>query len=259
MIQVILILIALLATIIGATTGVGGGIVIKVLYDVIGIHSVLEIGFYTTIVVFTMCIISVYKQYRGGFKYDLNVLLSISLGSMLGGYIGNWLLNLFASGIPRDQLQIGQSVILLITLLYLLYYTYRQSGSDFSFNRSRINMLLLGLFLGAISIFLGIGGGPLNVSLLVIFFGYSMKQASVYSVATVFFSQIAKILTLLIGQQYEVFDLSLVPWLILVGIVGGYYGTQINQRISSATIGKIYNVFMVGMCALTIFNIVRFF
>lgn len=258
MIQVILILIAFLATIIGATTGIGGGIVIKILYDVIGIHSVLEIGFYTTILVFTMCIISVYKQYRGGFKYDLNVLLSISVGSMLGGYVGNWLLNLFARDIPRQQLQIGQSIILLITLLFLLYYTYRKSGSDFSLKQSRINMILLGLFLGAISIFLGIGGGPLNVSLLVIFFGYTMKQASIYSVATVFFSQITKIFTILVEQQYAEFELSLVPWLILVGIVGGYYGTRINQRISNAAIGKIYNIFMVAMCGLTVFNIMRF-
>lgn len=257
MIQIILILIALLATVIGATTGIGGGIVIKILYDVIGIHSVLEIGFYTTVVVFTMCIISVYKQYKDGFKYDFNVLLSISLGSMLGGYIGNWLLNLFASDIPREQLQIGQSIILLFTLLFLFYYTYRQSGSEVAFNRSRINMFLLGLFLGAISIFLGIGGGPLNVSLLVIFFGYTMKQASVYSVATVFFSQITKILTILIGHQYEKFDLSLVPWLILVGIIGGYYGTWINQRMSNAIIGKIYNIFMLSMCVLIMFNIIK--
>ena len=89
MITVVLVLIALVATLIGAITGIGGGIVIKTLYDVIGIHSVLEIGFYTTVVVFTMSIISIYKQYKNGFKYDFNVLIFISLGSMLGGYLGN--------------------------------------------------------------------------------------------------------------------------------------------------------------------------
>lgn len=258
MIQIILILIALLATLIGATTGIGGGIVIKTLYDVIGLHSILEIGFYTTVVVFTMCLISIYKQYRSGFKYDLNVLLFISFGSMLGGYLGDWILNLFASDIPGTQLQIGQSIILLITLLFLFYYTHRKGGTGIELTRSRVNMFLLGLFLGSISIFLGIGGGPLNVSLLVIFFGYSMKQSSIYSIATVFFSQITKIFSILISQQYTQFDLSLVPWLIIVGIVGGYYGTRINQRISDAAIGKVYDVFMLGMSALTVFNIVRF-
>lgn len=258
MLLAILILIALLATLIGATTGIGGGIVIKTLYDVIGVHSILEIGFYRTTVVFTMCIISIYKQYRSGFKYDLNILLSISLGSMLGGYLGEWLLNLFASDIPQSQLQVGQSIILLITLLYLLYYNYRKGGSGIELARSRVNMLLLGLFLGSISIFLGIGGGPLNVSLLVIFFNYTMKEASIYSIATVFFSQLTKIGSIVITQQYMQFDLSLVPWLIIVGVVGGYYGTKINQRISNAAIGKVYNVFMLGMSALTIFNIVRF-
>lgn len=258
MITIVLILIALLATLIGAITGIGGGIVIKTLYDVIGIHSILEIGFYTTVVVFTMCIISVFKQYRNGFKYDMNVLIFISFGSMLGGYIGNWLLNLFVSGIPAAQVQIGQSVVLLATLLFLLFYTHRKGGSQIDLARTRTNMFLLGIFLGAISIFLGIGGGPLNVSLLVIFFGYTMKESSVYSVATVFFSQITKIISIVVTQQYLEFDLSLVPWLIIVGIVGGYYGTRINQRISNATIEKIYDIFMVGMSALTVFNIIRF-
>jgi hypothetical protein len=258
MLQVLLILIAFLATLVGATTGIGGGIVIKVFYDVIGIHSILEIGFYTTVVVFTMSIISIYKQYRGGFNYNLNVLLSISLGSVLGGYLGDWLLNLFVGDIPKTQLQIGQSIILLLTLVFLLYYTHRKEGGNITFNRSRINIFLLGLFLGSISVFLGIGGGPLNVSLLVIFFNYSMKQASVYSIATVFFSQITKIISIIGTQQYVQFDLTLVPWLILVGIVGGYYGTRMNQKLSNAAIEKVYDVFMISMCALTIFNIVRF-
>lgn len=258
MIQILLILIALSATLIGATTGIGGGIVVKVLYDVIGLHSVLEIGFYTTVLVFTMSIISIYKQYRNGFNYDLNILLSISLGSILGGYLGDWLLNYFASDIPKNQLQIGQSTILLFTLIFLLFYTQKKKKNSIELKRSRFNMFLLGLFLGSISIFLGIGGGPLNVSLLVIFFNYSMKQASVYSIATVFFSQITKVFTIIASQQYTQFDLSLIPWLILVGVVGGYYGTKINQRITNESIGKVYNIFMLGMCAITIYNILRF-
>lgn len=258
MITVVLVLIALVATLIGAVTGIGGGIVIKTLYDVIGIHSVLEIGFYTTVVVFTMSIISIYKQYKNGFKYDFNVLIFISLGSMLGGYLGNWFLNFLVGDLAQAQVQVGQSVILLLTLLYLLYYSRRQGGNQFDLKRTRLNMFTLGILLGAFSIFLGIGGGPLNVSLLVIFFGYTMKESSVYSIATVFFSQITKIASILVTQQYLQFDLALVPWLILVGILGGLYGTKINQRISNETITKIYDLFMIGMSALTVFNIIRF-
>lgn len=258
MITLLLVLIALVATLIGAVTGIGGGIVIKTLYDVIGIHSILEIGFYTTIVVFTMCVISVYKQYKNGFQYNLKVLLFISIGSMVGGYLGNGLLNLLVADIEPHIVQITQSVILLFTLLYLLFYSKSQSKKIQYFEKTRMNMFALGLLLGSLSIFLGIGGGPLNVSLLVIFFGYTLKEASVYSIATVFFSQITKILTIMISQQYLEFDLSLTPWLILVGIIGGYYGTKLNQKLSNQSISKIYDVFMIGMSLLTVFNIVRF-
>lgn len=257
MITFILVLIALVATLIGAVTGIGGGIVIKTLYDVIGIHSVLEIGFYTTVVVFTMSIISIFKQRSGGFKYDPNVLIFISVGSMLGGYLGNDLLSFLIGDLPQNSVQLVQSIILLLTLLYLIYYSRLKDNNQFNFDRNRVNMFLLGLSLGAIAIFLGIGGGPLNVSLMVIFFGYTMKEASVYSIASVFFSQITKIVSILITQQYLQFDLSLVPWLIVVGIFGGFYGTKINQRISNEAITKIYDIFMWSMCALTVFNIVR--
>ena len=85
------------------------------------------------------------------------------------------------------------------------------------------------LFLGAISIFLAIGGGPLNVSLFVIIFHFTMKQSSVYSIATIFFSQITKIISIVASAQYQMFDMKMIPMLIilqLLAVILVQFGTR---------------------------------
>ena len=76
----------------GPLAGIGGGIVLKAMTDLFSPDSVQVIGFYTTVVVFTMCLVSIAKQVKSGFKYDLPMLLEISVGSLVGGDIGkSWL------------------------------------------------------------------------------------------------------------------------------------------------------------------------
>ena len=196
MMKLILFVVGIIASIIGALTGVGGGIVLKTFYDLVNAGGVLAIGFYSTVLVFTMCIVSVLKQIKSGFNFDWPFLISISIGSIFGGCIGNSLLNYAAKYIPENTTKLIQSVILLITLIFLTIFTNKSSKNKKEANFNWFAAFWVGLFLGAISIFLAIGGGPLNVSLLVIMFHFTMKQSSIYSIATVFFSQITKIISI---------------------------------------------------------------
>lgn len=257
--KLILFVVGIIASIIGALTGVGGGIVLKTFYDLVNAGGVLAIGFYSTVLVFTMCIVSVLKQIKSGFSFDWPFLISISVGSIFGGYIGNSLLNYAAKYIPENTTKLIQSVILLITLIFLTIFTnksskYRQKEA----NSNWFAAFWLGLFLGAISIFLAIGGGPLNVSLLVIIFHFTMKQSSIYSIATVFFSQITKIISIIATGQFMKFDPVMIPLLMLAGIIGGYIGTVWNQKISSAKLEQLYTYFMIALVLITGFNVYRF-
>ena len=259
MMKLILFVVGIIASIIGALTGVGGGIVLKTFYDLVNAGGVLAIGFYSTVLVFTMCIVSVLKQIKSGFSFDWPFLISISVGSIFGGYIGNSLLNYAAKYIPENTTKLIQSVILLITLIFLTIFTnksskYRQKEANFNWFAA----FWLGLFLGAISIFLAIGGGPLNVSLLVIIFHFTMKQSSIYSIATVFFSQITKIISIIATGQFMKFDPVMIPLLMLAGIIGGYIGTVWNQKISSAKLEQLYTYFMISLVLITGFNVYRF-
>lgn len=75
--------IVLIATTIGATTGLGGGVIIKPLFDLLGADSPSVIGFYSSVAVFTMCLVSIYKQIKKGFQFDTPLLLGVSAGSLL--------------------------------------------------------------------------------------------------------------------------------------------------------------------------------
>lgn len=258
MMKLILFVVGIIASIIGALTGVGGGIVLKTFYDLVNAGGVLDIGFYSTVLIFTMCIVSVLKQIKSGFNFNWPFLISISIGSIFGGYIGNSLLNYAAKYIPENTTKLIQSVILLITLIFLTIFTNKSNKNKKEANFNWFAAFWIGLFLGAISIFLAIGGGPLNVSLLVIMFHFTMKQSSIYSIATVFFSQITKIISIIATGQFMKFDPVMIPLLMLAGIIGGYIGTVWNQKISSAKLEQLYTYFMIALVLITGFNVYRF-
>ena len=120
--DILYILVSLFATIIGAVTGIGGGIVLKSLVSTFSDDPVITVSFYTTVLVFTMCIVSIFKQIKRGFKFQLNVLVGISLGSIIGGYIGEKILNIVVQQFSQQKVQFIQSIILFITLIFLLLY-----------------------------------------------------------------------------------------------------------------------------------------
>lgn len=123
MLNVLYVIATFIATVIGALAGIGGGIVLKAMTDLFSPDSVQVISFYTTVVVFTMCLVSIAKQVKSGFKYDLPMLLEISVGSLVGGYIGNSLLTVLLRYFPENKVQLTQSIILFLTLIFLIIYT----------------------------------------------------------------------------------------------------------------------------------------
>lgn len=72
-------IIVLCATTIGAITGLGGGVIIKPLFDLLGADTATVIGLYSSVAVFTMCLVSIYKQLKQGFNFKLNILIGYLL------------------------------------------------------------------------------------------------------------------------------------------------------------------------------------
>ena len=250
MVVVIYSLVIVIATVLGAIAGLGGGVIIKPLFDLIGAHQASTIGFYSSVAVFTMCIVSIIKQMKRGFQFDIQTIIYISLGSLLGGILGENIFNYVTGTLENNMVQIIQAVLLGITLILILIYTLNKQKFRHYHIQSKLAMLLVGVFLG-------IGGGPLNVASLMLLFSYEMKEATIYSIATIFFSQVSKLGSIILKGTLMTFDLSLLPYICISAIMGGYIGTTINQKLDNKKIERVYIALIVVLIGISCFNVIK--
>lgn len=258
-IGIIYFIVIILANTVGAISGMGGGVIIKPVLDTLHFHPLAAISFYSSVAVFTMSIVSTLRQMSNGLKLQIRIAAFVSLGSVIGGILGNTvfesLLRLFSD---EKYVQLVQIVLTIVTLLFAYFYT--KFGNEQSFDLSHpIWYVVVGLFLGFISTLLGIGGGPINVALLMLCFGVPIKEATVYSIITIFFSQAAKLVTIAQTTGFGRFDLSILVYVVPAAVVGGFIGALISGKISSSRVTQVYQVVILLVLLLNIWNGIRLF
>lgn len=253
MLYLIYFVVIFLANSIGALSGMGGGVIIKPALDALGAHSLSAIGFYSSSAVFTMSIVSILKQVRGGFEIKTSNLIAIALGSILGGYLGNGLFNYLLNWFPSEGLvNLLQIAIMIITLVFAIIYT---RSSQPSFNLSGpFWYFVTCVLIGIISTLLGIGGGPINVAAFMLVFGHSTKESTVYSMFTIFFSQLSKLFTSIFFTGIEGVDASFLWAIIPAAILGGFIGSSLNQKMSEKQVNIAYQAIMLLVILLNVYN-----
>ena len=95
----------------------------------------------------------------------------------------------------------------------------------------------IGIVTGGLSGFFGIGGGPFQISTLIVFFGLDIKEASVDSIFITFLTTISS-LTKYTLNGYA--DFSLAVYMIPAAILGGYIGSRLNRKINEKKIALIF-------------------
>src|SRR5699024_12582131 len=103
---------------------------------------------------------------------------------------------------------------------------------------------LVGLSLGFLASLLGIGGGPINVAMLLLCFGMPIKSATVYSIITILFSQLAKILTIASTTGFGRYDLKLLYYVIPAAVIGGFLGALLSGRLKDQSVRRVYQVIL---------------
>ena len=248
MIGYVYFVIIVLVSIIGAVAGLGGGVIMRPIFDAIGYHDVLNIGFLGSTAIVTMAVVSTLRKMKSGFKADFKIVLLISAGAVFGGVLGNMSLEALVRITTASQ-QI-QSALTVIVLTFCIFATYLKPKFKL---QNGFLYVFLGVILGAVATFLGIGGGPINVPILIIFFSMPIKDATTYSIMIIFFSHVSRLVAMGMGDAD--LDYTILPFIISAAAVGGLIGGKLSNVLSEKSVRKVFRFVILAVIVLNVVNI----
>ena len=243
----------------GAICGIGGGVIIKPALDALNIASVSTISFLSGCTVLSMSCYSVGKALAAKESLvDFKTGTPLALGGAVGGIVGKSLFSALTAMFSQQSVGICQSLCLAALTLMTICYTLNQRRIHTHHITNPVVCVLVGLVLGILSSFLGIGGGPINLVVLYYFFSMSTKVAAQNSLYIILISQITSLGTTLLTGAVPPFQWS---WLILMvvgGISGGMVGRKINKRIDDRQVERLFIGLMVIITLISLYNAWRF-
>ena len=260
MIFVLVFAICFLASIIGAICGIGGGVIIKPALDAFGIMDVSTISFLSGCTVLSMSTYSVIKSKRSGSsKINQETGVPLALGAAIGGVTGKYLFQIIKrmSANP-DRVGAIQAICLMIVILGTLLYTIFKSRIKTHKIESKAVCAVIGLLLGIMSSFLGIGGGPINLVVFFYFFSMDTKTAAENSLYTILFSQIASVLYSIVSGSVPDFSIGMLVLMVASGIFGGACGRSFNKKLESHVVDRLFIGLMIVMIFINVYNIYKF-
>ena len=153
--EIIYFIVCFTTSVIGAICGIGGGVIIKPVLDAFGTLEVTEINFLSGCTVLSMSTYSIVKsRFSNQSKVEKKTGISLALGAAGGGVAGKFIFACIKEVAGQDSIWLSAGI---------------------------------GLTLGMMSSFLGIGGGPINLIVLFYFFPWELKKQQRIP-STLFFS-----------------------------------------------------------------------
>lgn len=250
-------LISLLASLLGAICGIGGGVIIKPVLDLFGLADAATINFLSSCTVLSMSLYSVGKGLMARDSLvDLRLGTPLALGAAAGGILGNRLFRAVAAAFGSSgTVYAAQAAVLsLLTALTLLYTLFRSKLRSYPVRRPAA-CLSIGLLLGLLSSFLGIGGGPFNLAVLFFFFDMDTKAAAQNSLYIILFSQTANLAVTLLSRSVPPFSPTVLLSMVLGGLCGGASGRFLYRRMSGRAIDRLFLLLITVILFISLFNV----
>lgn len=258
-------IICIAATTIGGICGVGGGIIIKPLLDLIQYADVATCSFLSGCTVLAMTSFNVVR----GWKDKQNPLIMsaagpIAIGAALGGVVGKVMFDLLRElfigmGVGSETVGAVQAVILALTMVASIWYTAMKGKLTPHPLKGPAGSVLAGLALGIISSFLGIGGGPLNMIVLFFFYGFDTKTAAKHSLFVIVLCQGMSLLTTIAAGNVPGFSWFSLCLMVAAGICGGMAGRKINKKLDNKKVDRLFIGFqavVILICGVNFMNMV---
>ena len=255
--EAFIVAITFIATIVGAISGIGGGVIIKPVMDAILELPVETISFLSGTTVLAMTTVSLLR--KSDVQVDRRRGTLLAIGGAIGGLVGKSLFSLVKARASSNAV-VGMTqniVMVILTVTVFLYVLEKARVKTISVSNGPL-CVICGLFLGILSSFLGIGGGPINIMFLSLFFSMDSKHAALNSLYVIFFSQMASLLANLATRNIPAFSWHLLIAMMASGVCGALVGRKISRKLDNRQVDRLFMTVMLVIIGLSISNVVRF-
>ena len=260
MLQALAYLITFFACMVGTLSGMGGGIIIKPVLDATGRMSVAAVTFLSGVTVILMTVWTLGKTIkRRESVLDLRNTTLLAVSAAAGGLFGKQAYSAAEALFPDPDMAGGvQAALLLAATIGTFLYTLHKDRVRTKKITSVAAILLIGLVLGALGSFMGIGGGPFNVAVLYYFFSMDTKTATQNSLLIVLFSQLSSVLKTTVSGSIPEFPLVILLGMIAAGILGSEAGRRIYRRADEHQATILFEWAMILVMLVSAYNIYNF-
>ena len=259
MTAILLLIICMLASSVGAIVGAGGGVIIKPVLDMLGLLPVSTVSFCSGCTVLGMSVCSLIRNRKDGVKLQVKTSTALAIGAVAGGLIGKWLFETVKSGFGNERVlgAIQATALTIITIGVFVYVCNKDKLPSKQIDNLFVT-IVIGVFLGIISSFLGIGGGTSNVAVLFFFFSMEAKEAAKNSLYIIIFSQVASIITAIMTQSVPIFKVIDLLSMMAGGIGGALIGAATSKRIDNKGVEKILKGLLIVIIMIDFYNVLKF-
>ncbi len=213
--------------------GIGGGTVLVPILLALGYDTKVAIGMAVVQMVFS----SIYGSYLNKKNGSLDLSIVLYLG--IGGFIGATLSGSLAAYFSNITLEI---VFLLFATFALIRLFYKIEEHKEQKEVNKFVLMIIGLFIGSISMMIGVGGSILIVPILVGFLHVELKRAISAGLFFVVFSSIPGFISHYLNGHVDMKAGLVIGFASLVGV---YYGIYLKQRVEHSLQKKLIVMFYV--------------
>ncbi len=248
------------ASIGGAICGIGGGVIVKPVLDLFGWDSVSTISFLSGCMVLAMSCYSVGRSMLAGERtVKAKTITPLAIGAAIGGVVGKQMFGA-VKAMFADPDGVGgvQAICLAVMTVATLLYTIFKKKIKPHEVKNVVAYVIIGLLLGVMSSFLGIGGGPINIVVLHFFFAMDSKTAAANSLYVIACSQLASLIATLVTATVPAFQLLALVCMVGGGLLGSVCGRGINKKLDNGAVDTLFIGMMAVIVAISVSNTVRF-
>lgn len=229
---------------------------IKPILDFLGLFGIKEISLYTSLALIGMSSTNLYLNREKLKIMQWKIIGGLMVGAMIGGVIGNRTLMFLIGKLQQDTIVvIIQSSALIMLLSLTLFLMRKKFSMQLSF---RVPLLILiGCLLGFLAAMLSIGGGPINVAVLLFIFGFSMKTSALYSIVMIFFSQLSGFTTVGFTTGFAAYDSSVLVLVFSTGVIGGLIGSKVSGFLSNDMANRVFEYVLFSVIFINVINIIK--